>query len=64
DPNNKNNYTKNKPMFNSNKENHTACIQVGNSFEFHSNTGKSLGFVENNRAKKQKPATGSNSIEL
>ncbi|CAG8852917.1 11310_t:CDS:1, partial [Gigaspora margarita] len=27
DPNNKNNYTKNKPMFDSNKENHTVCVQ-------------------------------------
>ncbi|CAG8857184.1 25761_t:CDS:1, partial [Gigaspora margarita] len=63
DPN-KNNYTKNKPMFDSNKENHTACAQVGNSFGFYSTTGKSLGIVENNRAEKQKLATGSNSIEL
>ncbi|CAG8834550.1 14844_t:CDS:2, partial [Gigaspora margarita] len=64
DPNNKNNYTKDKPMFDSNKENNTACVQAGNSFGFRSTTGKSLGIVENNRAKKQKPATGSNSIEL
>ncbi|CAG8814113.1 42387_t:CDS:2, partial [Gigaspora margarita] len=64
DPNNKNNYTKDKPMFNSNKENHTACVQAGNSFRFHSTTGKSLEIVENNRAEKQKLAIGSNSIEL
>ncbi|CAG8857353.1 1828_t:CDS:1, partial [Gigaspora margarita] len=29
DPNNKNNYTKDKPMFDSNKENHTAGVQAG-----------------------------------
>ncbi|CAG8856568.1 8732_t:CDS:1, partial [Gigaspora margarita] len=42
DPNNKNNYTKDEPMFDSNKENYTACGQAGNSFRFHSTTGKSL----------------------
>lgn len=64
DPKNKNNYTKDKPMFDSNKENLTACVQAGNSFGSHNTTGKSLGIMENNRAEKQKPATGSNSIEL